>query len=1586
MKFKYKSVIKYTIFGIVGLPVLLVVLAITIFYMPIVQRKIIDKAITEVQSSTGMKISIDSISLDMPLKLRMKGLYVVKADGDTLIKAGRLTTSVELFPLLNSRIVSPRLWAEDVSFAMRDSLGLFKYRTDVGSMRIHRAFVDLKNERVSVNDIQITRPDVYMSDSDTTTKPEDPDNGPVKWHITANNLSIDSSKVYISIKKSNLLVDTHVKKIFIHRAEADILKNIYRGNAILLEEGKGHFAMKEDLTRHNGYFDYGNIEFDITRLEAENFYNRLSDVSVDLKQFKVKEECGLAIDRLSARYHMDSTSIDVKSLVLKTHGSNIEADIHFPLAMLKKDNKAHYKARVSGYVDIREVEKGAAFDLLGKTGFKHTGDTTDMSPKVNMDIETEGTLMASDIERFDVSVDDAIYVEADGKLKNILDESISGYVNVKIHSADNADRLIGKLNPQIGKMLNIPAGAELSSIIKIKNSLFDINSLLSDADREIMHASGKFDIKNKSYDLDIKTSDLNVSEFCPAYNFNGIDTDIKLYGRGFDFFNKKTKFKSDIHIHNVNANGTNLNDVTLYAYLDNGEINISSNSINPELDFALQADGIINKNDITAAITLQIDSINTNILGSGIKPIEGKCLVKGEIYSNLKNDNNMDLNINDILLKIDGEKIDVEDTYIKARTTDNDIHLNLNSGKWYADAFVKTPIGEISSEINRLNKCFNDMAFRFKNAKEPAVGIDSIMRYIPELNIKLSACGDNSIKKYIEKFHVKWSDFNLNVSNSEEKGLSMNGKIENLIYNTDIYDKIFIDINTVRGLVEKGGLVKDRLFAGVGVDKKDTGAAKGYRIRSEFDTDMKDINISLSQNDTDGKTGLSVSLSAFCDMNLYKFHINEAKPIILGYKSYSVNTDNFIRITKNSYFVDSDIDIKDNDNSGLSILAKYDNDNQNVNIKINKFVLSSLKGFGIKNIEGTLFGDISYNRHGDISQHPVISGDLSVSDLVFSNKKLGHFALAMFYETRDNTSHYITAQLMKDGYNVMSADGIYTQTNQNISGDIKINKLPLSLANPFMAKTAILDGYFNSDVHVNGKISDLDMFGNINFEGASVKVPDYGIDAIISRDEISIRNHELVFNNFRIYSKADMNNPLTIYGDVNLKDLNKITTDLKIKANEIMLVNEGRRNDYKQSLYGKLIASANIDVRGLVSALSIDGNLNIISGSDINYVLQNSELSYTNKFSNLVQFTNFRDSVFIKKDVEEQAINGIDISIRMRIDPSVRLGVDITPDHQNYAKIQGGGNLSFKMPNVGDMSMIGKFELQNNGELRYTLPVVGIPFNSEISKETTLVWNGKLTNPYLNFIANSKVKTTVKDRGGKSSQVDFIVSLYAKDYVDKIDVKFDLSALNNIDIQNQLANMNEEERAKQALSLLSTGIYLADNSTGSVDFNNTLSSIVQSQINKASNTILQGTDINIGVDYHNGDESTNTYTDYNYSISKRFLNDRIRVLLGGKLQTGNIPTNKEQTLIDNLSIEYRLDKIGRQYLSLFHKRVTDDILEGEYTETGGSYLLRSKLSKFTELFNILRINKKAPIEGKETQQPIFTPFIIKNKEKKDSIR
>ena len=87
-------------------------------------------------------------------------------------------------------------------------------------------------------------------------------------------------------------------------------------------------------------------------------------------------------------------------------------------------------------------------------------------------------------------------------------------------------------------------------------------------------------------------------------------------------------------------------------------------------------------------------------------------------------------------------------------------------------------------------------------------------------------------------------------------------------------------------------------------------------------------------------------------------------------------------------------------------------------------------------------------------------------------------------------------------------------------------------------------------------------------------------------------------------------------------------------------------------------------------------------------------------------------------------------------------------------------------------------------------------------------------------------------------------------------------------------------------------------------------------------------------------------------------NDRVTIILGGKVSTGNTENNSSaQSFIDNISLEYRLDRNNSRYLRLFYDNDNYDPLEGRYSSGGAGYILRRKTNSFGELL-ILGTKKK----------------------------
>jgi hypothetical protein len=93
-------------------------------------------------------------------------------------------------------------------------------------------------------------------------------------------------------------------------------------------------------------------------------------------------------------------------------------------------------------------------------------------------------------------------------------------------------------------------------------------------------------------------------------------------------------------------------------------------------------------------------------------------------------------------------------------------------------------------------------------------------------------------------------------------------------------------------------------------------------------------------------------------------------------------------------------------------------------------------------------------------------------------------------------------------------------------------------------------------------------------------------------------------------------------------------------------------------------------------------------------------------------------------------------------------------------------------------------------------------------------------------------------------------------------------------------------------------------------------------------------------------------------FAKRFWNNRLSVIIGGRISTGNETMAEENnSFIDDISLEWRLDDSGTRYVRLFHIKNYESILEGEIVETGVGLVLRRKVNNLGELF-IFRRGKK----------------------------
>ena len=236
-------------------------------------------------------------------------------------------------------------------------------------------------------------------------------------------------------------------------------------------------------------------------------------------------------------------------------------------------------------------------------------------------------------------------------------------------------------------------------------------------------------------------------------------------------------------------------------------------------------------------------------------------------------------------------------------------------------------------------------------------------------------------------------------------------------------------------------------------------------------------------------------------------------------------------------------------------------------------------------------------------------------------------------------------------------------------------------------------------------------------------------------------------------------------------------------------------------------------------------------------------------------------------------------------------------------------------------------------------------------------------NPRMDITAIKDVKADVTDEGSDNTRkVDFDVSISIKNTLENLGLAFNLSAPNDMNVQNQLSALGEEERAKQAITMLVTGRY-GNIGAGGLSMGGALNSLLQTEISNITKNI-KAVDISVGMESKDGSDDLSNM-DYSFSLSKRFWNDRLNIIIGGKISSdSNDSGSNNESFIDNVSVEYRLDNSGTRYVKAFHSQDTESILEGEVMETGVGIVLRKKMKRMTELFKF-GSGKKKPKDIKQ---------------------
>jgi hypothetical protein len=243
-------------------------------------------------------------------------------------------------------------------------------------------------------------------------------------------------------------------------------------------------------------------------------------------------------------------------------------------------------------------------------------------------------------------------------------------------------------------------------------------------------------------------------------------------------------------------------------------------------------------------------------------------------------------------------------------------------------------------------------------------------------------------------------------------------------------------------------------------------------------------------------------------------------------------------------------------------------------------------------------------------------------------------------------------------------------------------------------------------------------------------------------------------------------------------------------------------------------------------------------------------------------------------------------------------------------------------------------------------------------------------NPRLNITATERTKATVSDDTGVGRSVAFDCGVVITKTLNDMGLQFIIDAPEDNNVNTELSAMSAEERGKIAVTMLTTGMYLADGNTSGFSMNAALSSFLQSEINNITGSALKTLDLSVGID-NTTDASGTMHTDYSFKFAKRFFDNRLRIEIGGLVSSGdNAMMGQKQSFFDNVTMEYRLNQNATQNLKLFYKQNVYDWLEGYTSMYGIGFVWRRKLDNFWDIFQFWKKEKQPtyPVRQSTGQQ------------------
>lgn len=1516
---------------IISIPFALFIIISILIYIPPVQDFIVKKAASMASTATGMDINVGRISLSFPLNLNIHNVSAVQ-ENDTLLNAGKITLKVQMKPLFRKQVEIDAFKLEEISLNTMNMIEGLALKGELGELYLESHGVALSPETATINSfiLKDTHMDICIADTaaaDTTASE------PLYWQFMLQKANLENVAINLSMSLDSMNMGVNIGSATLMEGLVDLRKEAYSIHKLRINNSSASYVSGNEKLAEG--FDPSYIAIAGLNIGLDSIYYCGNEIKAGIKDFRMKERSGLEIISAGGKIMANDERIGISGLELKTSDSyfSVQAGAEWNISQLtNRQSQINNDGSISARI-MADIGKNDLFRFL--TGMPEDFRKDFPAEPVQIRAGVDGSLNKMRITGVSAEIAEHIRLTAEGYLNDVTDSTkMAAHLDMDGFFPDMkfAQSLMGAAV--------VPADMAIKGSADMRNDSLMAALALSQGEGQAEINAG-FIPDTESFFAEMELKELNIHNFLPTDSLFRVTASLSAEGKGFDIFSPNTRMNIKAGVSNFEYARYSFSGIDMKAGLADGKTNVAFNINDNMMEIGSILDADISSNNIMAKMRTDIKRLDLHSLGLVAQPLKIAQDIDIDARTDMKNRHQAKVSINNIRLTTEKKSFKTKDLNFGVSMTEDSLRTYINSGDM---TMLLRTTGGIDKVTDKLTKISTIAA---KQWESRTLNLDTLRALLPETSFRLFAGDDNPFVNTLEMSGIGFSKLYASLNTSSANGINSSAYLYGLHT-----DSLRLDTITFRTIQDTTGII----LTG-GVKANHTKQQEAFGISLDGGIFNGNARMMVKYDNAQNQTGALIGMEAVLRDKGISLHMLPEAPILV-YRKFQLNKDNYIFLSDKGR-IHADMKLYDEKGTGLQIYSVPDSTSlQDITVSVNRIDIGEFKRIipYMPPIEGVINAEAHYVQQKENMFMTALETD--INRLAYSGKPLGNWTMSGVYLPMENSGHHVDGYITRNGNTLAEINGQYRsaasdEEKDKINAHMSLMRFPLELAGAFVPEEmARLKGYAGGEISVNGSSDTPIINGQLTTDSVNVFIPMTSMNLRFENKPITITNNKLVFNKYSIFSRGK--NPYVIDGSIDFADMSNMYMDLKMTARNFEVFN-GKKN--RTSLvYGKMYIDLNTTIKGTPDAISVRGNANILGSSDFTYILRESPLSVEDRLAETVTFVNFADTAAAqRKPLQEMRPGGIDMLVNLHIDQAVQCKVDINESGTNYMQVEGGGDLAFQYTPDGNMLLNGRYSLMS-GEMKYEMPVIPLK-TFKIREGSYIEWTGNVMDPKLNIQAYERTRASVTQEGQTARMVSFDVGVSITNRLNDLGFEFTIDAPEDGSMQNELAAMSASQKNKAAVTMLVTGMYISDNSTAKLDANSALNSYLQGQINNIAGNALKTIDLSVGMETTNATETGDTRTDYNFQFAKRFWNNRVRVVIGGKISTGNAAV-RDESFIDNISLEYRLDNSGTRYIKLFHDKKYANVLEGEVTETGAGIVLKKKVSRIKDLFIFQRKKKK----------------------------